>query len=45
MRVFKNYKSTLILVLAVIIGGLVGLVWGDGASVLKPFGDIFLNML
>lgn len=45
MKIFKNYKSTLILLLSIFVGGLIGIVWGDGASVLKPFGDIFLNML
>jgi len=45
MKVLKNYKSTLILVVSILIGALVGIIWGDGASVLKPLGDIFLNML
>ena len=35
----------LILLGSIIIGGLVGVLWGDGAKVLSPFGDIFLNML
>ena len=37
--------SMLILLGSIIIGGLVGVLWGDGAKVLSPFGDIFLNML
>ena len=46
MRKFlKNYKSMIILIGAIIIGGIVGLVWGSGAKVLSPFGDLFLNML
>ena len=45
MKFIKNYKSTLILLLSIILGGLVGILFGDGVSVLKPFGDIFLNML
>lgn len=45
MKILKNYKSTLILVLSILVGALVGIIWGDGASVLKPLGDIFLNML
>jgi len=45
MRIIKNYKSMLILLCSIILGGLVGLLWGDGASVLSPFGDLFLNML
>jgi len=45
MRIIKNYKSILILVGSIILGALVGLLWGEGASVLSPFGDLFLNML
>lgn len=45
MSIFKNYKSTLILLVSIIVGGIIGLVWGSDASILKPFGDIFLNML
>lgn len=45
MKIIKNYRSMLILLGSIIIGGLVGLLWGDGAKVLSPFGDIFLNML
>ena len=45
MKNLKNYKSMLILIGAIIIGGIVGLIWGEGASVLSPFGDLFLNML
>jgi len=45
MKFIKNYKSMIILLLFIIIGAVVGLVLGEGASVLKPLGDIFLNML
>ena len=41
----NNYKSMIILLGAIIIGGIVGLIWKDGAKVLSPFGDLFLNML
>lgn len=44
-RILKNYKSMLILFGGVIIGGVVGLVFREDAKILKPFGDIFLNML
>jgi Na+/H+-dicarboxylate symporter len=42
---FKNYKSSLILLGAILIGGIVGVVLGPKAAVLKPFGDLFLNLL
>ena len=45
MKKLKNYKSMFIMILAIILGGLIGLLWGEGASILKPFGDLFLNML
>ena len=45
MKKLKNYKSMIILIGAIIIGGIIGLILGDKAKVLSPFGDLFLNML
>lgn len=46
MRDFlKNYKSSIILLACTIIGVIVGLVLGPKASILKPFGDLFINAL
>ena len=45
MNIFKNYKSTLILILSIFVGAIVGVLLGDSASLLKPFGEILLNML
>ena len=45
MKKLKNYRQMIILLLSIVIGGIVGLIWKDGASVLSPFGDLFLNML
>ena len=44
-NVWKNYKQTIILLGAIILGAIVGLVWGEGALALKPFGDIFINLM
>lgn len=44
-KILKNYKSTLILVLAVIIGVVIGLLFKDVGIMLKPLGDIFINLL
>lgn len=41
----KSYKSTIILLLAIIAGGIIGLVMGEKASIFKPFGDLFINMM
>ena len=44
-EILKNYKSTIILISAIIVGVIVGLIFGSDAGVLKPFGDLFLNLL
>lgn len=44
-NIIKNYKSTIILLLSIILGAIVGLIAGEKASVLAPFGDLFINML
>ncbi|MGN1327260.1 MAG: dicarboxylate/amino acid:cation symporter, partial [Clostridia bacterium] len=41
----KTYKSVIILLAAIIIGAIVGIVFGEKAAVLNPFGDIFLNLM
>lgn len=41
----KNYKSTIILLGSIIIGAIVGLIFKSDATVLSPFGDLFLNLL
>ena len=43
--ILKNYKGTLLLLLAIIIGGVAGIVFGPKASIVKPFGDLFLNLM
>ena len=46
MRAFlRDYLSTILLLGAVLIGGVIGVVMGPKAAVLKPFGDLFLNLL
>lgn len=42
---WKNYKSSIILLGAIIIGGVLGVVMGQDAVVFKPVGDLFLNLL
>ena len=44
-RILKNYKGTIILLASIIIGAIVGLVFKEKTEILKPFGDIFLNLL
>lgn len=44
-KLFKNYAMSIVLILAVIIGGIVGVIMGPEASVLEPFGQIYLNLI
>lgn len=44
-KILKNYKMTIILLISIVLGALVGIVWGEGASCLSPLGDLFLNLL
>ena len=44
-KVLKNYKSTLIMLICVIVGAVSGLIFKEKANIVKPFGDLFLNLL
>lgn len=44
-KFFKNYKSTIILLFAIIIGAIVGIIFKEKAVVLSPLGDLFLNLM
>lgn len=44
-KFFKNYKSTIILLFAIIIGAIVGIIFKKKAVVLSPLGDLFLNLM
>lgn len=41
----KAYRFPLILLASIIIGAIIGLIFGEDAAVLKPFGDLFINLL
>ena len=45
MKVLKNYKMTIILLASIIIGAIIGLVFGQKATILSPFGDVFINLM
>lgn len=44
-KFLSNYKSTIILLVAIIVGSIIGLIFKEKATVLKPLGDLFLNLL
>ncbi|KIA98979.1 sodium:proton antiporter [Flavobacterium sp. KMS] len=41
----KNYSSILLLLGGIIAGSILGLVFGKDVEIIKPLGDIFLNLL
>ncbi len=41
----KNYKVTLLLLLGLLAGGVLGVVLGENAQVLRPVGALFLNLI
>lgn len=43
--VWKNYRFPIILLLSILAGSVIGVVMGEKAVVLKPLGDIFLNLM
>ena len=45
MKKIKNYKSLIILLCSVILGSILGLIFKEKVIFLKPFGDIFLNLM
>ncbi|MBP2033753.1 Na+/H+-dicarboxylate symporter [Clostridium algifaecis] len=46
MKTFlKSYRFSIILLSSIILGAIIGVVYGSKAVVLKPFGDLFLNLM
>ncbi len=44
-KFFKNYLSTILMLVGIIVGAIIGIIFKDKATVLSPLGDLFLNML
>ncbi|MCW8398733.1 dicarboxylate/amino acid:cation symporter [Legionella sp. PATHC038] len=42
---FESYFFPIILIAAILLGGLTGSFWGSITPYLKPFGEIFLNLI
>lgn len=42
---WKNYRGTILLLTGLVLGGIAGLIWGKQVEVVKPFGDLFLNLM
>ena len=45
MKFLKNNKSTILLLISIILGTIIGLIFKEDAVILKPFGDLFINAL
>lgn len=43
--ILKNYGTSILLLTGVIIGGICGIVFGEQTAVVKPIGDLFLNLM
>lgn len=41
----RNYRFPLLIITGVVIGAAIGLIFGESAAWLKPFGQIFINMM
>lgn len=44
-KIWSNYKQTLILIVSLIIGTIVGVIFKEDAQVLSPFGELFMNLM
>ena len=44
-KIFKNYKTSLLLISSMIIGLILGLVFKQKANILMPLGTLFINLL
>jgi Na+/H+-dicarboxylate symporter len=42
---WKNYRFSITLIISIAVGSFIGIIFGEKAAVLKPFGDIFLNLM
>ncbi len=44
-KVLKSYKKTIVLFVMVILGVICGLIFKEKMNIIKPLGDLFLNLL
>ena len=44
-KFLSNYKSTIILLVAIIVGAIIGIIFKEKATILSPLRDLFLNLL
>lgn len=44
-KVWKNYKSSIFLIISIIIGTIIGIILKEKTNKIKALGDLFINML
>ena len=44
-NIWKNYKTTIVLIFSLIIGAIAGLIFGEKTLIVKPIGTLFMNLL
>ena len=44
-KIWQNYKQTIILLVAILIGAAAGIIFKEDVKVVKPLGDIFINLM
>ena len=44
-KVWKSYKQSIILLVAIILGAIAGMVFKEKVTVVKPLGDVFINLM
>jgi len=45
MKILKNYSQMIVILVAIIIGGIIGIYFIDWIPTLKSFGDLFINLI
>src|SRR5699024_8459755 len=43
--ILRNYRFPLFILAGVVVGAITGLIFGERATVIKPFGTLFINMM
>ena len=43
--IWQSYRYPITLIICISLGAVIGLIMGEQAAILKPFGDIFINMM
>ena len=44
-KIWGNYKQTILLLIGLVMGAIIGIIAKEKAAVLSPFGDLFMNLL